>query len=95
MYATLPDQTLTRALCCDCGQVRTVKRNHTLRRYVPDFGFGYLLSFDGRRNAPFAQPGDRFMGDLKCSYCGAITRHAVLRDGDPHAHAAEERQHRR
>jgi hypothetical protein len=26
---------------------------------------------------PFAQPGDRMVGDLKCVHCGTTTRHAI------------------
>lgn len=91
MYDMLPDETLTRALCCDCGQVRTVKRKHRPPRYVPDCGSGYLASHEGRRRFPFAQPGDRCVGDLRCSHCDTVTRHAILRDGDKYADAAEER----
>lgn len=82
MYTMLPDQTLTRALCCDCGQLRTVKRNHCPRRFMPEVGALYVMSDKGRRLYPFAQPGDRYVGDLKCGHCGTTTRHAFLRDGD-------------
>jgi hypothetical protein len=92
MYTMLSDPTLTRALCCDCGQLRTVKRRYRLGRFVPELGSGYLMSPQGRSTYPFAQPWDRFVGDLKCSHCRATTRHAVVRDGDDYADHAEERE---
>ena len=52
-----------RALCCECGEVRTVSRNHYPRTA------GIDLDWDG-------------VGNLKCSHCGVVTRHAFLRDDD-------------
>ncbi len=82
MYSILPDATLTRALCCDCGQVRTVKRSYRPRRFTADLGSGYLASPRGRETYPFAQECERMVGDLKCVACETTTRHAILRDGD-------------
>lgn len=93
MYSTPSDPTLIRALCCDCGQVRTFKRGYYPRRFVGDFGSGFLMSHEGRRLFPFAQPWDRCVGDLKCRPCGAVTRHAILRDGDEFADFAEEKNY--
>lgn len=33
--------------------------------------------------------GSRYLGDLKCSHCAKVTRHALLRPGDGWRHWAE------
>jgi hypothetical protein len=59
-----------RALCCECGQLRTVSANHNHR--LDD-----NLAYDA---GPQERNGWRMTGTLKCSHCGTCTRHAVLRD---------------
>lgn len=61
--------TRVRALCCECGNLRTVSANHRSRKD------------DNRSGECDDDPrGWRVTGTLKCSECGGATRHALLRD---------------
>jgi hypothetical protein len=64
---------IRKALCCACGQLRTFKR---ARNVVTDCGVDRVT-------------WHRCTGDLKCDNCGAITRHALLREDDGHQDYAE------
>lgn len=72
-----------RALCCECGQLRTFSAN-----------YHFALADE---NAPqsvghFTDPrGWRATGTLKCAHCGRRTRHAVLREPDPRFRDYDER----
>ncbi|UUO03849.1 hypothetical protein M4D79_14105 [Mycolicibacterium novocastrense] len=72
---------VVRALCCDCGNLRTVKATHKHRGYVADAGR------DPR--------GWRMLGLLKCTACRKVTRHALLRDDRPECRDVVEREERR
>jgi hypothetical protein len=76
-----------RALCCGCGNLRTVSADYRRR--------DDNLSFEDNLH-PL---GWRCTGTLKCSICRAPTRHAVLRDDDSDRpefrDIAETRQHLR
>jgi hypothetical protein len=63
--------TRVRALCCECGNLRTVSANHRSRN---DDNRSGECDDDAR--------GWRVTGTLKCSVCGGKTRHALLRDDD-------------
>lgn len=55
------------ALCCDCGNLRTVGRNY------------YRSNDENRGGGLFNDPRGWFnTGTLKCSRCGGCTRHALL-----------------
>jgi hypothetical protein len=75
--------TRNRALCCECGNLRTVSSNFWFPHADPNktFDDGY----DSR--------GWRMTGTLKCAVCKQKTRHARLRDDvDPeHRDRAESR----
>jgi hypothetical protein len=73
-----------RALCCECGNLRTVSANYSPHR-------------DDNRASEVGDPRLwRMTGTLKCSVCKAMTRHAQLRDDCPeYRDAAEERECRR
>jgi hypothetical protein len=58
-----------RALCCECGNLRTVTANYKLPR---DNNRSIECGDDPR--------GWRVTGTLKCAVCKAKTRHALLRD---------------
>ena len=60
-----------RALCCECGTLRTVDRSFR-RRDDND-------THDGRHSDPQGR-GWRMTGTLKCSVCTTNTRQAMLRD---------------
>jgi hypothetical protein len=61
--------TRVRALCCECGNLRTVSANHRSR------------NDDNRSGECVDDPrGWRCTGTLRCSECGSKTRHALLRD---------------
>lgn len=66
-----------RALCCHCGSWRLVHRGFT--RY--DANYTDDIARDSH--------GWRMTMTLHCSACEAPTRHAMLRDGDPHRDIAE------
>lgn len=69
-----------RALCCVCGQLRTVSSTFSRQ--------------DGNHTRELERGSAwRFTDTLKCDHCGALTRHALLRDGDPHADFAEQRMY--
>lgn len=63
-----------RALCCECGNLRTVSSNWSFRR-----DDNKTCDDDDRRH-----PGRfwRMTGTLKCATCKRSTRHAILRDDD-------------
>jgi hypothetical protein len=59
-----------RALCCECGNLRTVAANYNPPR-------------DANRTMEWVDPrGWRMTGTLKCPICATRTRHALLRDTD-------------
>jgi hypothetical protein len=64
--------TAVRALCCECGNLRTVSAKHGRRLDANN-------SADDSRDSR----GWRMTGTLKCSPCGAHTRHAYLREDHP------------
>jgi hypothetical protein len=69
----------TRALCCECGNLRTV-------------GADYWPPKDGNRTREEGfgdHRGWRWTGTLKCSVCMIKTRHALLRDGSEYRDSAE------
>jgi hypothetical protein len=71
-----------RALCCECGNLRTVSSLFRSRDHVYDC--------DDKHPERW-----RMTDTLKCSVCGSPTRHAVLRDDHPdHRDDAEERDHK-
>lgn len=69
-----------RALCCVCGQQRTVSVGYS--RYDDA-----NQAWDDGAN----ENGWRMTRTLKCAHCRALTRHALLRDGDPRRDYVEER----
>lgn len=70
------------ALCCECGQLRTVSADYS--RYRDP---NHADSDQGRTG------GWRLTQTLKCSACGDRTRHALLRRHDaPYRDADEQRQ---
>jgi hypothetical protein len=70
-----------RALCCECGNLRTVRSRFRSREHIAD---------DGRHPDMW-----RMIDMLACSVCGQETQHARLRDDYPdHRDAAEERDHK-
>jgi hypothetical protein len=71
-----------RALCCECGNLRTVSSRHAGACGDPD-----RSSDDGLHPL-----GWRMTITLNCGHCGRLTRHAKLRDGDPYRDSMEERQ---
>jgi hypothetical protein len=82
-----PDKPVRRALCCECGQLRTVGRNAPLS--VKDRVTAGMSPQLLRR----MMPGDRWSGiepywrwvaPFMCANCGTRRRHALLRD-DEHA----------
>jgi hypothetical protein len=73
-------RTTTRALCCECGNLRTVAA-------------GYNPPLDDNRTCEERfgdHRGWRFTCTLKCSVCMTKTRHAILRDGSEYRDYAEE-----
>ena len=77
MSNTTPER--VRALCCECGNIRTVAAHYSGPR-------------DGNRAIecdPHHREGWRLTATLKCSACKAKTRHALLRDGDDSRDYAE------
>jgi hypothetical protein len=68
-----------RALCCKCGNLRTVSARYSPRDRTAD---------DGRD-----PQGWRMTGTLMCSECKTTTTHALLRDDKPqYRDSAEESQ---
>lgn len=65
--------TRVRALCCICGQVRTVSTAHSPRKF--DLNHAY----DDTRHPE----GWRSTQTLRCDHCETLTRHATLRDELP------------
>lgn len=79
-----------RSLCCECGNLRTVKATAYPRNHVPE-GEGperiAEMRAHPRTKAGAAywqriEPWHRLLEDLKCSVCGRLTRHAILREGE-------------
>lgn len=62
------------ALCCECGNLRTVSGNYSFRVSDPNRSDGGEAFGDQR--------GWRATGTLLCTNCGKPTRHAVLRGED-------------
>lgn len=60
------------ALCCTCGNLRTVSRNHC----------GAYNDPNNSNLLPVRDKGWRSTKTLKCSACGEQTRHAILRPSD-------------
>lgn len=79
------------ALCCACGNLRTVSANASPRNYRPEGVspehiarcYQYAPNFWAN-----VKPWERLLEDLKCTPCGKVTRHAALRD-DEHRDYAE------
>ncbi len=90
-----------RALCCECGTLRTTSgapRNHQPEGESPERIAQHLkLLANPRTKAEerardywaTVQPWHRNLEDLRCATCGTITRHASIRD-DEHRNYAEE-----
>jgi hypothetical protein len=82
----------TRAVCCQCGNPRTVsvhwhRRTHRRARDLRD-------DMDGIRRYPGADKYWRFFCRAKCPHCAKITPpQAILRDHNPHWDVAENRNH--
>lgn len=81
---------MTKALCCECGQVRTVSESANLRGKIGD-GPGPLAIAAGAQYGEEAGAW-RMIGLLKCSHCGALQRHAIIRQ-DEHRNYAEDLDH--
>jgi hypothetical protein len=75
-----------RALCCECGNLRTVSANYEPPRDA-----------NNTDEADIHQRGWRCTATLKCSVCKTKTRHALLRDGEEpdHRDFAELEEHER
>lgn len=70
MEHPLPETPRQHALCCKCGQLRTVSKNYSLGPTDENRGGGL-----------FSDPRGWFhTGTLKCSHCDTRTRHALLED---------------
>lgn len=76
--------TTTRALCNECGNIRTISRRYRGGKYVGEPGPSQDDPWWGNT---------RMMQTLKCSACGRPTRHARLRDNDEHADIIELANH--
>lgn len=63
-----PEPERRQALCCNCGQLRTVSADYFARKGDPNFCTG---GFEDKR-------GWRQTMSLKCDECGQRTRHALL-----------------
>ncbi|WP_418003357.1 hypothetical protein ACNO8X_26115 [Mycobacterium sp. PDNC021] len=66
--AAKPEPERGQALCCQCGNLRTIGANFHHRSSDPNYAWG---SFDDKR-------GWRATCSLKCEACGQSTRHALL-----------------
>jgi hypothetical protein len=66
------ESTRVRALCCECGNLRTVAASYKPPRDA-----------NNTDEADIHQRGWRCTATLKCSICMTKTRHALLRDDDP------------
>jgi hypothetical protein len=80
----MSETTRIRALCCECGNLRTVAANYNPPR-------------DANRTGE-CEPdkgGWRVTGTLKCWICATNTRHALLRDHDDYRDFAELSEHQR
>lgn len=80
-----------RALCCVCGQLRTVSANASPRRDDPN------VTYEGWGPYAHLLGWWRFTRTLKCATCKQQTRHALLRDADEPQHRdyAERTDHER
>jgi hypothetical protein len=65
------ESTRVRALCCECGNLRTVAANYRPPRDA-----------NNTDEADIHQRGWRCTATLKCAICTTKTRHALLRDDD-------------
>lgn len=75
----LDAQTVTlQAMCCHCGQLRTVKYGGPRNYRPPHFWDEPSLKY----------PRERFTAELRCTQCRKVTKHAILR-GDEHRDWAE------
>lgn len=63
-----PETPRQQALCCECGQLRTVSVDYAGRYNDPNYSYG---GFEDKR-------GWRKTTTLKCEPCGQRTRHALL-----------------
>ncbi|WP_147375348.1 hypothetical protein [Jiangella rhizosphaerae] len=91
-YSIIPGK--DRALCCQCGTVRTCTPKHNRlrnlqgeRMQTPEEIAAMKARTEARKGREYAQkvwgrarPWERMTCDLKCATCGTVTRHAVLRD---------------
>jgi hypothetical protein len=75
--------TRSNALCCECGQLRTVSINYKFRR---DANKTFDDGLDPR--------GWRLTGTLRCVVCKRSTCHARLRDDTEYRDSAESRMTR-
>jgi hypothetical protein len=72
-----------RALCCECGNLRTMSSRHSFGERDPNDSCD-----DGTHPR-----GWRMTGTLKCGVCKTSTRHALLRDDLPEHRDVAEREH--
>lgn len=72
------------ALCCICGELRTVSEHYWTKRDDPNAGHSPLAKENGWRSTK----------TLKCAACGEPTRHAVLRRADCAHRDSDEAQQR-
>jgi hypothetical protein len=80
-----------RSLCCECGNLRTVKATAYPRNYQdegdsPEHIEEMRALVRGRNAATVRfweckRPWHRMLEDLKCTPCGRVTQHAIIREG--------------
>jgi hypothetical protein len=80
----MSETTRIRALCCECGNLRTVATN-----YNPPCDANRIDECEPNER------GWRLTCTLKCSICATKTRHALLRDYDDYRDFAELSEHQR
>ncbi len=72
-----------RSLCCECGNLRTVKSGYAPREYQST-GESPARIRECMQFAPAywsrVKPYERFLEDLKCPVCARVTRHAIVDD---------------
>lgn len=78
-----PASTSLQALCCECGNMRTVSSNFSFSRADANH------SSDAQLDDP---RGWRCTGTLNCDRCGQPTRHALLRERNGHEDYLEDLQ---
>lgn len=78
------DSDRRQALCCICGQVRTVSKRYSGRRAGAVYGPANperLREWQSRGFDLDVEPYWRHLNTLKCRNCGEWTRHAVITAG--------------